>query len=301
MAKMNRAVERFHIFLFLMALALTLSIHGELPVLAAPLLAESEPDRFKKSAMDGTRMAFESLNRANPLFATEQPQDGSREIPSALAEKRSVRTSVATGWPVANGYVVTNNHVLSESSHVVLITASGQEIEACAVLRDDVDDIAILEVSDSNQLLPPALPLAHSAAKLGSSVFTLGFPRIDVMGRTPKLSEGVISGANGLYDNPASFQTTVPIQPGNSGGPLLNMRGEVVGVMKSMLGIMDDTRNRFYVLPNTSYAVKISSVKQLLDLLPPKNPPFAELPIRSDTLEILADRIQNSVLIVTTE
>jgi S1-C subfamily serine protease len=276
MDKMNRAAERFHVFLFLMALALTLSLPKELP-------------------------AADTANRAAPLLATEERQYGNREMPAAFAEKPSMRTSVATGWPVANGYVVTNSHVLSENSHVVLITTSGQEIEACAVLRDDVDDIAILEVSDSNKLLPPALPLAHSAARLGSSVFTLGFPRIDVMGRTPKLSEGVISGSNGLYDNPASYQTTVPIQPGNSGGPLLNMRGEVVGVMKSMLGIMDETRDRFYVLPNTSFAVKISSVKQLLHLLPPKNPPFAELPIRFDTLETLADRLQNSVLIVITK
>ncbi len=219
---------------------------------------------------------------------------------AASQEKPSMRTSVATGWPVANGYVVTNSHVLSEDSHVVLITTSGQEIEACAVLRDDVDDIAILEVSESNKLLPAAIPMAHSPARLGSSVFTLGFPRIDVMGMTPKLSEGVISGVNGLYGNPSSYQTTVPIQPGNSGGPLLNMRGEVIGVMKSMLGIMDDTRDRFYVLPNTSYAVKISSLKQLLDLLPPKDPPFIESPTGFETLETLADRLQDSVLIVTT-
>jgi S1-C subfamily serine protease len=119
------------------------------------------------------------------------------------------------------------------------------------------------------------------------------------MGRTPKLSEGVISGANGLYDDPGSYQTTVPIQPGNSGGPLLNMRGEVVGVMKSMLGIRDESGDRFYLLPNTSYAVKIRTVKQLLHLLPPKTSPLAELPIRLGTLEALADRVQDSVLIVT--
>jgi S1-C subfamily serine protease len=169
------------------------------------------------------------------------------------------------------------------------------------VLRDEVDDIAILEVNDATAPLPPALPLAHSAARLGSSVFTLGFPRLDVMGRTPKLSEGVISGANGLFDDPGSYQTTVPIQPGNSGGPLLNMRGEVVGVMKSMLGIRDEGSDRFYLLPNTSYAVKISTVKQLLHLLPAKGAPLAELPIRLDTLEALADRVQDSVLIVTTQ
>jgi len=258
---MHRTVARLHVSLFLMALTLTLSI---------PALSEER------------RYAHQ-------------------ETPAVSSEEHPIGTSIATGWPIGNGYVITNNHVLSENPNVVLITTSGQRIGACAVLRDDVDDIAILEVSDATALLPPALPLAHSAARLGSSVFTLGFPRIDVMGRTPKLSEGVISSANGLYDDPGSYQTTVPIQPGNSGGPLLNMRGEVVGVMKSMLGIRDEGSDRFYVLPNTSYAVKIRTVKQLLHLLSPKGAPLAELPIRLGTLETLADRVQDSVLIVTTK
>ncbi len=258
---MHRAVDRFHVSLFLIALTLTLGVHGEIRTVAAR-------------------------------------QSGR---PAAFAEKPLMGASIATGWPIADGYVVTNNHAISENSEVVLITTSGQEIKACAVLRDDADDIAILEVRDSKKPLPPALPLARTAPRLGSSVFTLGFPRIDVMGRTPKLSEGVISGINGLYDDPGSYQTTVPIQPGNSGGPLLNMKGEVVGVMKSMLGVVDETHGGFYMLPNTSYAVKIRSVKQLLHLLPPKSPSLAELPIRFDTLETLADRVKDSVLIVMTK
>jgi len=285
-----------------MALAFALSIPTEQPAVATPRNnGVSAPEPLTESAAGPAPVAFDTPGHTARPSISEERRYANRETPAASNAECSMGTSVATGWPVANGYVVTNNHVLSENSHVVLITTSGQEIEARAVLRDDVDDIAILEVSDSNKLLPPSLPLARSAARLGSSVFTLGFPRIDVMGRTPKLSEGVISGADGLCDNPASYQTTVPIQPGNSGGPLLNMRGEVVGVMKSMLGIMDETGERFYVLPNTSYAVKISSVKQLLHLLPPKYPPSAELPIRFDALETLADRIRNSVLIVTTK
>ena len=299
---MHRAPGRSHVPLFLMALTFALCVPAGQTAVATPRNnGVPGPERLKEGAAGIAWAAVDTPGHIARPSVFEERRYANRAAPAASHEECSRATSVATGWPVANGYVVTNNHVLSEDPHVVLITTSGQEIEAWAVLRDDVDDIAILEVSDSNTLLPPSLPLARSAARLGSSVFTLGFPRIDVMGRTPKLSEGVISGANGLFDNPASYQTTVPIQPGNSGGPLLNMRGEVVGVMKSMLGIMDETGDRFYVLPNTSYAVKISSVKQLLHLLPPKDSLFAELPIHFDTLETLADRIRNSVLIVTTK
>ncbi len=205
--------------------------------------------------------------------------------------------SMGTAWPIASGYVVTNNHVISQSNDVVLITTSGQQIRAWAVIRDEASDIALLEVSDSYKL-PPALPLATSQPQLGTSVFTVGFPRIDVMGSTPKLSDGVISDVNGLDGDPGSYQTTVPIQPGNSGGPLLNMRGEVVGVVRSMLGMTDETHDRILVLKNASCARKIEFVKELSALLPRHDPVIRALPSHPDSLETLAERVQGSVLIV---
>jgi hypothetical protein len=205
--------------------------------------------------------------------------------------------SMGTAWPTVSGYVVTNNHVVSESNDVVLISVFGQEIPAWTVLRDEASDIALLEVSDRHKL-PAALPLAGSQAKLGASVFTIGFPRADVMGTTPKLSDGVISGVNGLRDDPASYQTTVPIHPGNSGGPLVNMKGEVVGVVTSMLGIRDETQGNISMLQNTSCALKIERIEHLLDLLPEREPVIKALPSHCDTLEALADRVQGSVLIV---
>jgi S1-C subfamily serine protease len=209
----------------------------------------------------------------------------------------SKEASMGTAWPTVSGYVVTNNHVVSESNNVVLISVFGQEIPAWTVLRDEASDIALLEVSDWRKL-PAALPLAGSQAKLGTSVFTIGFPRADVMGTTPKLSEGVISGVHGLRDDPASYQTTVPIHPGNSGGPLVNMKGEVVGVVTSMLGIRDETQGSISMLQNTSCALKIERIEHLLDLLPQREPVIKALPSRCDTLETLADRVQGSVLIV---
>jgi S1-C subfamily serine protease len=193
--------------------------------------------------------------------------------------------------------VLTSNHVVSESSEVILIGADNRKVPARAILKDEVNDIALLEVKDSHKL-PPALPLATSQARLGSSVFTIGFPRVDFMGKTPKLSDGVISGANGLHDDPGSYQTTVPIQPGNSGGPLLNMNGEVVGVVTSMLGVRDEVHGNSYVLPNTSCALKIERVKDLLALLPQRGQSINVLSRNYGNLETIAERVQGSVMIV---
>jgi S1-C subfamily serine protease len=118
------------------------------------------------------------------------------------------------------------------------------------------------------------------------------------MGRTPKISVGVISGENGLRDDPETYQTTVPIQPGNSGGPLLNMKGEVVGVVRSMLGIRDEANGTLNVLQNTSCALKVKGIQELLPLLPQKDPRIYVLPNLSDNLEALASRIKDSVLLV---
>ena len=205
--------------------------------------------------------------------------------------------SFGTAWPLSSGYVVTNNHLIPESNRVVLIDTHGQEIPAWAVIRDEEADIALLKVTDPH-MLPPALPLTSSQTEVNTRVFTLGFPRVDVLGRTPKLSDGVISGENGLRGDPWSYQTTVSIQPGNSGGPLLNMKGEVVGVVTAMVGIRDNLQGEMCVLENTSIVKKIECVKDLLVLLPEPKSVINSLPINYDSLETLADRMQDSVLIV---
>jgi S1-C subfamily serine protease len=193
--------------------------------------------------------------------------------------------------------VVTSNHVVSGCYELVVISRLGEELPARVALRDQVKDIALLEVRDTRKL-PPALPLAKTRAKLGTSVFTIGFPRVHVMGKTPKLFTGVISSVNGLRDDPASYHTTVPIQPGNSGGPLLNMNGEVVGVVTSMLGLRDSDNGNISMLQNASCVLKIASVRKLLPLLPKLDPLIEVLPRRPASLESLAERIEGSILIV---
>jgi S1-C subfamily serine protease len=90
----------------------------------------------------------------------------------------------------------------------------------------------------------------------------------------------------------------VYIQPGNSGGPLLNMKGEVVGVVKSMAGIRDEASGKVVLLQNASYALKVEYLKQLITMLPRQETAIDSLPSHSDALETLASRIRGSVMIV---
>lgn len=218
-------------------------------------------------------------------------------IDAETHEEPVERVSTGTAWPISSRYVVTNNHVVSESNQVVLINKDGQEISAWSVVRDEVNDIALLEVSDSHNL-PPALPLGDAEIGLGARVFTIGFPGAEIIGELPTVSDGVISGNKGLGDNPGSYQTTVPIQPGNSGGPLLNMNGEVVGMVTSMIGIRDEKDGSIRRLQNASCALKVDLIKNLLPLLPQQEPKTKALPAHSGSLKTLAKRLNGSVLIV---
>jgi S1-C subfamily serine protease len=209
---------------------------------------------------------------------------------------RQTGFSAGTAWPITSGYVVTNNHVVADVDEVGLIDVAGREVRASVVLRDETHDLALLGVNDFENL-PPALPLAEAPTRLGSSVFTIGYPRIDIMGRTPKLTDGIISAINGFRDDPGSYQISVPIQPGNSGGPLLNMAGEVVGVVASMLGVADGSAEP-QVFANINYAIKVDVLRRMLPLLPRQDAVLEELPGVRANLSDLAARIQGSVLIV---
>jgi len=103
---------------------------------------------------------------------------------------------------------------------------------------------------------------------MGDKVFTIGYPAHVLMGNNPKYTEGVVNATSGLQDDPTVFQISVQIQPGNSGGPLFNSIGEVIGITQSSL----DPKvaiGTFGTLPqNVNYAIKSSYISTLLPMLP---------------------------------
>ncbi len=95
-------------------------------------------------------------------------------------------SSTGTAWPVAGGYAITSNHVVASSETVTLYDVAGRTLHATVAARDTANDLAVLSVSEIDRM-PPALPLSPVPERLGSNVFTLGFPRVDILGRTRNL------------------------------------------------------------------------------------------------------------------
>ena len=114
-----------------------------------------------------------------------------------------------------------------------------------------------------------ALPVAASrAAKLGSTVVTVGFPNIGLQGFSPKFARGEIASLTGPQDDPRFFQISVPLQPGNSGGALVDERGNVIGVVSAKLSAAATLKATGELPENVNYAVKSSFLLGFLESVP---------------------------------
>lgn len=170
--------------------------------------------------------------------------------------------STGTGWLMYNGYVATNFHVIDGHSKISLINAESEKFEATVVLKDVANDLAILKIhAPTNNLI--GLPLAGHGCSAGDQVFTIGYPHPDLMGREIKVTNGIISSSKGLNDDPRMLQISVPVQAGNSGGPLINAMGEVVGIVTSKLSAAKIFEKTGDLPQNVNYAIKANYLELL--------------------------------------
>lgn len=202
-----------------------------------------------------------------------------------------------TAWVVAPGYVVTNHHVIKGARDIRLFLSDGEELKARPVVVDSVHDLAVLSV-DSPERLPPGIPVSIDPVGLGTEVSTIGYPIIPLLGIKPKMTSGIVSSTAGPRDEAGIYQISVPVQRGNSGGPLLNMNGEAIAVTAFKLDAKVIFKWTNDLPENVNYAMKASHLAALLASLPMPERPISELSRKQGTLADLAARIQHSVLIV---
>lgn len=140
----------------------------------------------------------------------------------------------ATGFMIdpVNGYLITNAHVVQEARNRIMIENNqGSAFEANAVYYNIETDLAILKITDSAFRKMPALPFSikKKEAELGDAIFLLGYPKPEIV-----YDEGYISAMNGFDMDTLFYQLSTPANEGNSGSPIINRRGELLGVVSSM-------------------------------------------------------------------
>ena len=183
---------------------------------------------------------------------------------SVLAADK-VKAMSGTGFFITNdGYLLTNHHVVEGASHISIKIEKGW-LSAKVVKVDNQNDLAVLKVDGKFVALPV---VSSRKVGLGDEVFTVGFPQIDVQGVSAKYTKGNISSLTGIKDDLRKFQISVPIQPGNSGGPLVDEYGNVVGVVVQQLNALKLLKETGRIPQNVNYAVKSSFANSFLQSLP---------------------------------
>ncbi len=137
----------------------------------------------------------------------------------------------ATGFLAdGNGYIITNAHVVDNAKNLIVENKKGEQFFAKAVYSNPATDLAILKIADTSFKKVNGLPYTFpkSSAELAEPIFTLGYPREEVV-----YGEGYLSAKSGYYGDTASYQISISVNPGNSGGPVINKNGEVIGIISS--------------------------------------------------------------------
>ena len=206
-------------------------------------------------------------------------------------------TATGTGFLIAaDGVFLTANHVVAGSKSIS-VRVGGQAYLATVLGRDPVNDVAVLKLSYRGT---PLLLASSRAVKLGVEVLTLGFPNVNLQGTSPKLTRGSISALTGVNDDPRHFQISVPVQPGNSGGALVNMHGEVVGLVISKLNDFAALQQTGTLPQSVNYAIKSDYIIAFLGTLG-ITPPVSETVAAGPTLDEVVRRLEEASGLILVE
>jgi S1-C subfamily serine protease len=228
-------------------------------------LIEWEGSTFKILILNNEKEECPSIIVKSYVFKDTEYYDS---VENGLETGKFNWNGSGTGFYVNNeGFIATNYHVIQDATDIFVMckqNGMNQKYKATVFQSDKINDLAVIKIIDKNFIPLPALPyqIASETVAVGNEVFSLGFPLADVMGESVKFTDGKISSLTGINEDVTKYQVTAPIQNGNSGGPLFDNSGNVVGIIESRLN------KEKYSSENVNYAVKAGLLKNIVDLIP---------------------------------
>ena len=172
--------------------------------------------------------------------------------------------SSGSGFAISSsGLIATNSHVISGASSIKVRGINGdfsKTYNAKLITEDKNNDLAIISIDDKNFTSIGSIPylISNNNVDVGTSIFVLGYPLRATMGDEIKLTNGIISSKTAFQGDVTSYQLSAPVQPGNSGGPLFDDKGNIVGVINA----------KHLDTENVTYAVKSTYLLNLIEILP---------------------------------
>ena len=213
------------------------------------------------------KLTKEQLAAAQQAAANFTPKQEVKNTANPAPKKIATdeRFAYGSGFFIStDGYFVTNFHVIDNAKEIN-VRVDGNIYKASVVLTDRKNDLAILKLQGNFEALHVR---GSKSLRVADHVSTVGFPNIKAQGFRAKYSEGSVAALTGFNDDVGTMQISVPIQPGNSGGALVDRQGYVVGVIVSRLNKMHAIENSNFIPENVSYAVKGTALLNLIEALP---------------------------------
>jgi TPR repeat protein len=176
----------------------------------------------------------------------------------------SGKVSSGSGFVVsADGVVMTNAHVVEQCRTITVTPQDGPAQVVSLKAKDSGNDMALLKTS----LRLPEIARFRQDRPLrsGDEVVVIGYPLSSLLSREPNVTAGVVSAQNGLRGDPRHYQITAPVQKGNSGGPLIDMSGNIVGIVTSKLNAMNIANKTGDLPQNINFAIKADLARSYLD------------------------------------
>lgn len=227
-----------------------------------------EQKSIARLSLSGSSDALEAMIdcQKTVVAAKAAPDGGRAEAKGSGGDAAPKKNGVSsgTGFFVSDaGHVLTNNHVIEGCSEISVAKFGLPSVRARLVAADAKNDLAVLSTSFDN----PVVPALSMRPRVGESVYAYGFPLPDLLTASGNFTVGNITASAGMGDDTRMLQISTPVQPGNSGGPLVDQYGAVVGVITSKLNALNvalATANND--LPqNVNFAIKSMIALNFLD------------------------------------
>ena len=250
------------------------------------VIAMSNVFRASATATDDLIDFLEEVQRG-PLPAVPKAPT---EPPATTAERND---SSGSGFVIDTaGHVLTNAHVVTGCDEIVL--GVGERVELVA--SDQTNDLALLQRSASDR--PTPLVFRSDGVRLGEEVVAAGFPLHGILADSINITVGVVSSLSGLRNDSRFLQTTAQVQPGNSGGPLLDRGGMVIGIVSGKLDAVSAAEKAGFIPEGVNFAIRHDAIRPFLEGHDVK---FEARPreATAKSVEEIADLVRRSVVAIT--
>lgn len=194
---------------------------------------------------------------------TQPPRSTPESPPTPTAGPQNAQPQTGSGTGVyitSEGHIITNAHVVANCSEIRVGIGEGNFETARLVAKDTANDFALLKVNAK----PTRLGALRFGVRLGEHVEAFGYPLSQVLATTGNFTTGNVTALAGIADDTRFYQISAPVQPGNSGGPLLDESGNLVGIVSSKLNFLSEIKTQGDIPENVNFAIKASVAANFL-------------------------------------